>query len=111
RQKVSAPTLTARPSERPAQPCSDTTSCSSFPANPNFSRLTTASGFLNQLDARIGPKAAATEPTASTVRFYCPTLGDCPPECQVTKGAHVWSLNSHVLLRSLAREPPPYPLA
>src|SRR5579862_5482369 len=45
----------------------ETTSCSSCPVNPKNSRQTAAKGFFSQLDARLGPKAAATASTVSTV--------------------------------------------
>jgi hypothetical protein len=49
------------------QPATDATSCSSFPFNPKISRQTAAKGLVSQLDARIGPKAAATTSTVLTV--------------------------------------------
>ena len=75
-----APAPATRPwqSRRKHQPASDTTSCSSCPINPKISRQIGAKAFVPQLDARIGPKAAATSGTV-------PTVGDCRCKAKLQK--------------------------
>src|ERR1700730_857682 len=64
--------------QRKLSPATETTSCSSCPLNPKISRQTAAKGLVSQLDARIGPKAAATTSTVLTV-------GDCCGQAKLQK--------------------------
>ena len=75
-----APTRATQPwqAQRKLRLATDTTPCSSCLVNPKIPRQTVAKGLVSQLDARIGPKAAAA---TSTV----PTVGDCCGQAKLQK--------------------------